>query len=170
VRYGSDYYLRDRDQNYNSANDFGSTSQPVRYTYSQYWLIPGPFAGTGPKGYQRSSDSLKEAVCDRLESDGRVDASEIEVEVDKCEVTLTGKVPSREQKRLAEDCAERVRGIKDVHNRLTVDSNVDSNTGSWFNDSNAESSESYGSSAKAAGSARGTSKKSSHTGAGGNNS
>jgi osmotically-inducible protein OsmY len=168
-RYGSDYYLRNRDRNYDSANDFGESSQPVRYTYSQYWLIPGPFAGTGPKGYQRSSDSLKEAVCDRLESDGRIDASEIEVEVDNCEVTLTGQVPSREQKRLAEDCADGVRGIKDVHNRLIVDSNLDSDTGSWISDSNSGSTGSYGST-KASGSGRGTSKKSSQAGASGNNS
>jgi hypothetical protein len=169
ARYGNDYYLRDGDRNYDSAYDFGESSQPVRYTYSQYWLIPGPFAGTGPKGYQRSSDSLKEAVCDRLESDGRIDASEIEVEVDKCEVTLTGQVPSREHKRLAEDCAEGVRGIKDVHNRLTVDSNVDSNTGSWINDSNSGSTGSYGST-KRSGSAKGTSDKSSQRGGNGNNS
>jgi osmotically-inducible protein OsmY len=92
--------------------------------HSESGLIPGPYVGTGPKGYQRSSESLKEAVCDRLERAGRIDASEIEVEVDKCEVTLTGKVRSREQKRLAEDCAEGVRGIRDVHNRLNVDSNM----------------------------------------------
>jgi hypothetical protein len=166
--YGSDHDLRNRDRNYDSAYDFGESSQPVRYTYSEYWLIPGPFAGTGPKGYQRSSDSLKEAVCDRLESDGRIDASEIEVEVDNCEVTLTGQVPSREQKRLAEDCADGVRGIKDVHNRLLVAS-LDTNSGSWISDSNSGSTGSYGWT-KASGSGRGTSKKSPQAGANGNNS
>jgi hypothetical protein len=120
VRYGDDYYLRDRGAGY------GLTSAgPVSYAYASYWRVPGPYAGTGPKGYKRSSDGLKEQVCERLENDGRVNASEIEVEVDDCEVTLVGKVPSREQKRFAEDCAESVHGIKDVHNRLTIERNME---------------------------------------------
>jgi hypothetical protein len=36
------------------------------------------------------------------------------------EVTLTGTVPSRRQKRLADDVADSVRGVKDVHNQLKV--------------------------------------------------
>ena len=84
----------------------------------------GPHVGKGPKGFQRSPESLKERVCERLESDGALDASEIEVEVKNCEVTLTGKVCSREDKREAEQCAESVNGVKDVHNRLTVDPSI----------------------------------------------
>jgi hypothetical protein len=124
VRHGNDYYLRDRGAGYGLTS-----SGPVRYAYASYWRVPGPHAGTGPKGYKRSSEGLKEQVCERLENDGRINASEIEVEVEDCEVTLKGKVPSREQKRCAEDCAESVHGIKDVHNRLSIDRNLETQSG-----------------------------------------
>jgi hypothetical protein len=124
VRYGNDYYLRDRGAGYG----FTSTG-PVRYAYASFFRVPGPYAGTGPKGYKRSSDGLKEQVCERLENDGRINASEIEVDVKDCEVTLKGKVPSREQKRCAEDCADSVDGIADVHNRLTIDQNMETQSG-----------------------------------------
>ncbi len=87
---------------------------------AEYWATPGPHAGKGPKGFKRSPDHLKERVCERLESAGNIDASDIEVNVENEEVTLTGSVSDREQKRLAEDCAESVHGVSDVHNHLTI--------------------------------------------------
>lgn len=80
----------------------------------------GRYAGRGPKGYQRSDDRIKEEVCDRLTEDGEVDASEIEVSVSNGEVTLEGSVFDRHMKRDAEDCAERVSGVREVNNRLRV--------------------------------------------------
>jgi hypothetical protein len=80
----------------------------------------GPYAGRGPKGYQRSDARIHEDVCDRLTDHPQIDASEIEVEVQHGEVTLTGTVDSRYVKRLAEDVAETVSGVTDVHNRLRV--------------------------------------------------
>ena len=50
-----------------------------------------------------------------------IDAAEIEIQVEGGEVTLNGKVEDRQQKRLAEDIAERCSGVKDVHNHLKVD-------------------------------------------------
>jgi hypothetical protein len=85
----------------------------------------GAFRVESPRGYKRSSDNLGEQICDRLESHGGVNASEIEVQVQEDEVTLSGRVASREQKRLAEQCAESVRGIRDVHNHLSVDSSLE---------------------------------------------
>lgn len=78
--------------------------------------------GKGPKGYQRSDERIKEEVSDALHDDHYVDASEIEVQVQGGEVTLTGTVSDRQQKRHAEDCVERVRGVKDVHNHVRVQS------------------------------------------------
>lgn len=82
----------------------------------------GPFKGRGPKGYRRSDDRVREDVCERLTDDSRVDASEIEVNVKDCEVTLSGSVRTREEKRRAEDLTENVSGVKDVHNTLRVTS------------------------------------------------
>lgn len=80
----------------------------------------GGFAGRGPMNYQRSDQRIHEDVCDCLTDHDEVDASNIDVKVEKCEVTLTGTVPSREMKRRAEEAIERVSGVKDVHNQLKV--------------------------------------------------
>ena len=76
--------------------------------------------GRGPKGYVRSDDRIREDVCDRLSDDPVVDASEVEVSVAGSEVTLAGTVNSREERRRAEDCAERVSGVSHVQNNLRV--------------------------------------------------
>jgi hypothetical protein len=80
----------------------------------------GPHAGRGPRGYQRSDERIREDVCDRLCEHGYVDASAIEVTVLNGEVTLSGVVPERHEKRMAEDAAEQVSGVREVHNQLRV--------------------------------------------------
>jgi osmotically-inducible protein OsmY len=77
-------------------------------------------SGRGPKGYTRSDERIREDVSDRLTDDWRVDASNIEVTVVIGEVTLSGTVDSRQAKRRAEDCAERVSGVRNVQNNLRV--------------------------------------------------
>jgi osmotically-inducible protein OsmY len=78
----------------------------------------GQHAGKGPKGYRRSDDRIREEVCDALTQHGHIDASEIEVRVKDGEVTLTGTVERRDEKRMAEDAVERVQGVREVHNQL----------------------------------------------------
>lgn len=78
------------------------------------------FAGKGPMNYQRPDPRIHEDVCDRLTEDDEVDASQIEIKVEHGEVTLTGTVGSREMKRRAEEIAEDVPGVKDVHNQMRV--------------------------------------------------
>jgi len=80
----------------------------------------GPHAGKGPKGYRRSDARLEDECCQRLTDDDRLDASSIECRVSDGEVTLTGSVADRWQKRLAEACCAAVSGVQDVHNRLRV--------------------------------------------------
>lgn len=75
--------------------------------------------GRGPKNYRRSDERIKEDVNDRL-GDGYLDATEIEVAVLNGEVTLTGTVQTRSDKRRAEDIAESVSGVSNVENRLRV--------------------------------------------------
>jgi len=77
-------------------------------------------SGRGPRGYTRSDDRIRDDVNDRLTEDWRVDASDIDVAVSGGEVTLTGSVQSRDQKRRAEDVAESVSGAKHVQNNLRV--------------------------------------------------
>lgn len=80
----------------------------------------GSHRGRGPAGYNRSDDRIKEDVSDALTDHEDVDATEIEVTVKSGEVTLSGTVEARYMKRLAEDIAERVRGVRDVRNELRV--------------------------------------------------
>jgi hypothetical protein len=85
------------------------------YSHSQNW-----FSGRGPRGYQRSDERIREDVCDRLCDDPFVDATEVDVSVKGGEVTLTGNVREREDKRRVEDVIEAVSGVREVHNNLRV--------------------------------------------------
>lgn len=80
----------------------------------------GMHAGKGPRGYRKSDQRLHDEVSDALTRDPGVDATEIDVKVENGEVTLTGTVQDRNQKRMAEHCAERVEGVQDVHNQVRV--------------------------------------------------
>ena len=82
----------------------------------------GSFRGKGPRGYVRSDERIREMVCDILTDDDHVDASNVEVTVKNGEVTLSGSVDDREQKRRAEDILEHVSGVHDVINNLRVGS------------------------------------------------
>jgi hypothetical protein len=82
--------------------------------------VRGGYAGRGPKGYTRTDERIREDVCDRLSWSDEVDATEIIVRVQNGEVTLEGRVETRHMKRLAEDIAEDVYGVVDVHNTLRV--------------------------------------------------
>jgi hypothetical protein len=78
----------------------------------------GRFVGRGPKGYQRSDERIREDVCERLTQHPEIDAVDIDIQVKGGEVTLAGTVTRREEKRMAEDVADSVSGVKDVHNQL----------------------------------------------------
>jgi BON domain len=82
--------------------------------------LMGQHVGRGPKGYQRSDERIKEDVCERLTQHGEVDASDIDITVSNGEVTLQGSVANRWAKRMAEDVAENVSGVREIHNRLRV--------------------------------------------------
>lgn len=76
--------------------------------------------GRGPKGYRRSDARIEEDLNDRLTDDGYLDATDILVSVKDGEATLSGMVSRREDKRRAEDVADRVMGISHVQNNLRV--------------------------------------------------
>ncbi len=137
---------RDADTKYN-MNDYGSSYLPSNYgrNTSDYghWTNPddrrqeqnresnssasrASFAGRGPKGYKRADTRIEEEVCDALLHDHVIDASDIEVTVKDGVVTLSGHVPERRMKRLAEDCAEQVSGVNDVLNELLTKSETSS--------------------------------------------
>lgn len=82
------------------------------------------YSGHGPTGYVRSDERILEDVNDALTDDWGVDARKIQVTVRDGDVTLDGTVPSRAQKRRAEDCVEDLSGVKNVQNNLRVEQAV----------------------------------------------
>jgi hypothetical protein len=76
------------------------------------------YRGLGPKGYTRSDERLTEEICERLTEHPRIDASDIDVQVNQGEVTLTGNVRDRTTKWQVEDLVMSCRGARDVHNHL----------------------------------------------------
>lgn len=82
--------------------------------------IKAEHRGRGPKGYKRTDSRIEEDVNDRLTDDPYLDASNIEVSVKDSEVTLSGTVVRREDKRRAEDLAELVSGVTHVQNNLRI--------------------------------------------------
>ena len=89
----------------------------------------GQFRGKGPKGYQRTDERIQENINDKLSDDPDLDASEIEVSVSKGEVTLSGTVNGRTDKRRAEEIAETVSGVTNVENRIRLQQQGSENTG-----------------------------------------
>ena len=87
------------------------------------------YYGRGPKGFSRSDERIREDVCERLTYDWSVDASDVEVNVSKGEVTLTGSVESRYSKRRAEDLVDDVPGVRHVQNSLRVKEATESTMG-----------------------------------------
>lgn len=80
----------------------------------------GGHRGKGPKGYRRSDERITEEINERLTDHDELDAGEIQVSVQNGEVTLSGTVDHRFAKRLAEDVAEQISGVTEVHNRIRV--------------------------------------------------
>lgn len=111
-RYEDDHVHRPSRNLYGSADQYGENigQEPNR----------GQHFGKGPKGWKRSDEIMREDVCEALYRDPYIDASDIEVSVKDSCVHLRGTVDSRDVKRAAEDCAERLLGVEDVRNELSV--------------------------------------------------
>jgi BON domain len=84
--------------------------------------MQGQHSGRGPRSFKRQDDRIEEDINEQLTRHSMIDATEIEVKVQNGEVTLHGHVDSREAKRMAEDVAESVFGVKEVSNQIKIKS------------------------------------------------
>lgn len=151
--YGDERYFEDRDRarrqgaygDYNPYRSFAPRDQRPRQEERTWfdrardevssWMgdhdalhrreADGAHRGRGPKGYRRSDERIREDVSDRLTDDSWLDAQGIEVAVSDSDVTLSGTVRSREDKKRAEALAESVSGVDNVQNNLRVDRGTD---------------------------------------------
>jgi hypothetical protein len=76
--------------------------------------------GRGPKGYSRPDQRIYEDVCETLALAPDLDASQIEVKVEKGVAFLSGTVSSRQAKRAAEHLIDNISGLSDVQNMLKI--------------------------------------------------
>jgi len=90
------------------------------YVFAESLTLHGPYTGRGPKGYKRSDEKIIEEASQRLERDGDIDASDIEVTAEDGVIRLRGMVDDRQTKRRAEQCVESIYGVRDVMNELRV--------------------------------------------------
>jgi hypothetical protein len=102
---------------YGSSSGYGS--QQGQYGGFMSTMRPMFGRGKAPRGYQRSDERLREMICERLMEDGKLDASDVEVDVKDGRVTLDGCVDSRMAKYQIEDMIEQI-GVDDVQNNLRV--------------------------------------------------
>lgn len=91
----------------------------------------GHHRGRGPRSYTRSDSRIEEDINDRLTDYPYIDASDIEVKVENGDVILSGNVDTRYEKRLAEDITEDITGVKNVENRIRVESSRSMSQGGW---------------------------------------
>jgi hypothetical protein len=82
---------------------------------------PVDHSGRGPLGYRRPDDRIEDDVNWRLTVDPRIDATAVEVGVRDGEVTLAGRVGGSPEKRVAQEAAEGVFGVRAVVNRIQID-------------------------------------------------
>jgi hypothetical protein len=75
---------------------------------------------TGPRGYQRSDERIRDQICERLSYARGVDVSDVSVDVSEGVVSLTGTVRDRGQKYYIEDMADGTYGVKEVNNDIRV--------------------------------------------------
>ena len=80
----------------------------------------GPHVGRGPRNYKRPDNRIEEEINERLSRHGLIDATDVEVSVQNGEVVLRGYVNGRQAKRLAEDVAYSVFGVKEVQNQIRL--------------------------------------------------
>jgi hypothetical protein len=119
---------RDEDEGQHYRGYYSRQYRPFSYPggsgplLTESWTLTGPHTGRGPKGWKRSDQQVIEEASQRLERDGDVDASDIEVLAENCVITLRGTVEDRAMKRRAEEIVESIYGVRDVMNELRVKS------------------------------------------------
>lgn len=74
----------------------------------------------GPRGYQRSDERISDDIHERIDRHLDIDARDVIIEVKDGDVTLRGSVSDRADKRLVEEIAEDVFGVKNVQNLLRI--------------------------------------------------
>lgn len=85
------------------------------------WFGPGSMEKrSGPRGYTRTDERIRDEICERLTFTTGIDVREVSVDVDNGKVTLGGTVRTRGQKYDIEDLADNTFGVTEVENNIRV--------------------------------------------------
>jgi hypothetical protein len=122
---GGDFYSTGAGMGHADWNHFGSDERSQNWgrRFSDQGQQPLPLEeqrSRWPKSYKRSDERIKDDIHEELIRRSSMDASDIEVQVKDGEVTLSGQVALRRDKRVAEELAENVLGVRDVQNQLRI--------------------------------------------------
>jgi hypothetical protein len=120
-------------QRHSSGTDSGARGQegfgfPGEHTWGEEQFRAerreergGAQSGREQRAKRRPDESLAREIEEVLTNDPELDATDIEVKVEGGAVTLIGTVNSSDAKLLAEELTESFPGVREVHNRLTIE-------------------------------------------------
>jgi hypothetical protein len=100
-------------------SNYGLASSQPRRVDTQRLESARDHRGKGPKGYRQTDERLRERLCELLTDDPRIDATNIDVQVQDGEITVAGFVDSRRTKFLVEELVANTCDTE-VTNRLQV--------------------------------------------------
>lgn len=102
--------------------DFAGQAGQFAGGYDIYQRRDVPHARRGPKNYTRSDERIREVICERLIQDLSIDVSDVSIEVQSGQVTLSGTVPDRHMKHAIEDVVDGCWGVDEIENDMRVQS------------------------------------------------
>jgi len=70
--------------------------------------------------HDQSDERIDREITDHLTQHSYIDATEVVVTVKDGDVTLSGSVPDDDQSHYVEEIAQKVAGVKHIHNQLTI--------------------------------------------------
>jgi len=89
-----------------------------RDDYSGSYETYPDYSGIAPRSYQRSDESLLEAISEALTWSPDVDATDITIAVKNGDVILSGTVPDRTMIYIVDELLEEIYGIKNIDNHI----------------------------------------------------
>jgi hypothetical protein len=100
----------------------GKKDKWIGPSHGENMTLPGPSKARKAAAMSETERDLKRTIELELSAEHRVDISRVHVDVDGTEVVLSGEVPERGMRNLAENLAQAVDGVTTVDNQLRVSS------------------------------------------------
>jgi hypothetical protein len=90
------------------------------YDRDRELALRGGHRGKLPMNFAHSDERLREKICEMLADHDLIDPSNVDVKVKDGDVTITGSIEDRHQRRLIDDMVTNVPGVQDVHMSLKI--------------------------------------------------